>query len=173
MKKYTADDIKVLKADPSLWDDVDISLGGFAKNLNDAACLARDFTRNYVNDLLPDNMKYLVCLGCSYDKNPLQEDEETFPEDYDNSERELSSQDELVNLLWRNGKVPEWINVQVLNADESYTYIQLICCGRFSSRKMSIYHPHEGRAPFHVLGPDLPVNYQVGEKFDLHWRKNA
>ncbi len=170
-KKYNPEDIKVLKADPRWWDEVDISMMGFAKNLNNAAVAARDFARGYVEENLPDEMRYVVCLGCSYDGNPLSEDEKTFPEDYNEPERKCSSQDEVVKLLWRQGMVPEWINVEVDDVDSRNTVIKLICCGRFSSNKRTMYHPTEGRAPFHVLGPSLPLDYVEGVKFPLCWNK--
>jgi len=176
MKKYTADDIKPLKQDSSKWDNVDISRGGFMKNLNQAVCVTRDFTRGYVINHLPDSMKYLVCLGCSYDGNPLTETEVTFPAADENTEKLCETQNDVVELLWRDGVVPEWVNVQVHDADENYTYLRLECCGRFSAEKSDMYHPHEGRAPFHILGPDMPIDYQDSDnkvKFDLHWRKNA
>lgn len=175
-KKYSVDDIKIIKQDPELWASVDISRKGFASNLESSVCEARDFTRQYVTNHLPDAMRYLVCLGCSYDEAKLQENERCFPEDYAERERFAESCEEILNLLWRNGAVPEWINVMVYDADDKFTYIKLICCGRFSSEKSYMYHANEGRAPFHVLGPDLPPEHFLNgdtKKFNLHWRQNA
>lgn len=173
MKKYTAENIKVIKSDANLEELIDISMESFARNLNEAACLARDFTSGFILEELPEEMVYLVCLGSSYDGNTLDEEEVTFPEDYEERQRQCSTQSEVVQLLWRDGKVPEWINVQVYRQDKTYTHIQLLCCGRFSSDKAHIYHAREGRAPFHVVGPALPIDYEQGVKFSLYWRENT
>lgn len=156
--------------DSSFWAHVDISREGFAKNLDISACLARDFTRKFVTNTLPDTMTYIVSLNCSYDKN-LQEGEKTFPEDLENPVRYFDNQEDIVNLLWRDGLVPEWIDLHVFKADENFTHINLACCGRFTSNKQLIYHMYE-YAPFIEKGPALPTGYKEGVKFDLHWRQN-
>ena len=175
-EKYSAKDLKLLKPDPRMWDSVDISKEGFTQNLLEAACNARDFTRQFVTNHLPDEMRYLVCLGCSYDGNPLEKDERTFPEDYVERERFFESHHEASELLWRNGMVPEWINVRVADVEDQYTLIQFDCCGRFASNKKRMYHVPRGRAPFQVCGPYLPPSYYPGgnkEKFDLLWKKKT
>lgn len=176
MKKYTPKDIKILKPGPEyerLVDSIDLSVEVFRKNLISAANLARDFSQEYVLEELPLKLKYIVLLGQSYDGNPLDDGEVTYPEDYKERERYFDSVDGVINLLWRNGWVPEWINVQVRKEDRISTYIELVCCGRFSNDKQHIYHAYEGRAPFHVVGPALPLDYREGKKFSLYWRENA
>lgn len=172
--KYSADDLEIISFDYDLLEQVDISRKGFEENLGKAAHQARDFTREMVTNDLPDEMIFLVRLGCSYDGNPLRDGEYTYPEDYSERERLCSNLSQIVDLLWRDGRVPEWINVEVHDADKNHTHIELTCCGRFSSDKKRMYHLQEGKAPFHVLGPSLPPEYTFGEKqdkFDLHWRK--
>lgn len=39
------------------------------------------FTRHWVTNALPDECRYLVFPNCSYDGNPLRDDEEVFPQD--------------------------------------------------------------------------------------------
>ncbi len=176
MKKYTAADIQILTPTPEMlaeWDAVDISREAFSRNLDTATRVARDFTREYVFNILPDTMRYVVRLGCSYDDNPLAPDERAFPEDYKEPDRQFDAQDDIVNLLWRDGAVPEWIDVQVIDADATHTYVELKCCGRFSANPRSMYHPQEGRAPVHVIGPWLPPPWGIDgdhRKFDLHWQ---
>ena len=105
-EEYSAENLKIFKPDPRMWDSVDISKDGFSKNLLESACASRDFTRQYVTNILPDEMRYLVCLGCSYDENPLHGDEKTFPEDYSECERFFEDYQEASSLLWRDGMVP-------------------------------------------------------------------
>jgi hypothetical protein len=39
----------------------------------------------------------------------------------------------VVSLLWRDGKVPVWIDVIPWEAGEHATYFELMCCGRFTA----------------------------------------
>ncbi|GAB1264784.1 hypothetical protein [Aurantivibrio infirmus] len=176
MKKYTREDIKIIERGPEherLVNAIDLSIEGFRKNLICAASLARDFSQGYILEVLPEKIKFIVLLGQSYDGRPLEEREVAYTEDYEERERLFDSADSVVNLLWREGWVPEWINVQIRKEDSTFTYVELVCCGRFSNDKHLINHAHEGRAPFHVVGPALPLGYRDGEKFSLYWRENA
>ncbi len=168
-KKYSADDIKIIKPGESHIDLVDISRPAFEKKLVDSATHALEFTRTLVTNTLPDKIRYVVRLGASYDGNPLEDGEVTFPIDYDERERIYDSSQEVADLLWREGRVPEWINVTVLSETPGYTNVKLECCGRFSDKPEQIYHAHEGRAPFHVFGPPIPqgVDISKGEKYQL------
>ncbi|MBX7223856.1 MAG: hypothetical protein K1Y36_28330 [Blastocatellia bacterium] len=40
--------------------------------------------------------------------------------------------DEVVDFLWRDERVPEWINVQIEETTDSFVYIDLVCCGRYT-----------------------------------------
>lgn len=166
-KKYTAADIKII--DPKKYGDfpVDISKQGFQSNLKLAVSQAITFARTIVVNVLPEKTKYIVYMNASNDLGPLEEGEYKF---HDDANKKLYLDDsEISEYLWREGKVPEWINVSVCGVSDEYTVVRLICCGRFSSNKKQIYHAHEGKAPFHVLGPDIPkgVDLSSGEKFYL------
>ena len=101
-------------------------------------------------------------------------DEELFPDDsvpFPNFIGPLSFE-EAFQFLWRNEKVPEWVDVSVQASDANLSYIQLRCCGRFTALEELLYHKSEGYQPFHVHSPPLPPNWKSVEesgKFDLHW----
>jgi hypothetical protein len=174
-REYSADDIKVITPNEVDLAAVDLSREAFCTNLVESATLARDFARTLVTTLLPDQITYIVLYGCSYDGNPLREDEKTFPEDYDQEPPTSTSPDEITTLLWRDGFVPEWINVMVSHEDGEQTHIKLECCGRYSAMPEMMYHIQEGRPPFHVLGPPMPPDFESnqGSKFNLYWRKDV
>ena len=44
----------------------------FAERLHEAACLARDFARRFVEEALPDELAFRVSLNDSHDGNPLR-----------------------------------------------------------------------------------------------------
>ncbi len=172
-KNYTAKDPNIIEFDESIFDSVDLSRSAFQRNLHDAAIEARDFTQTMVTNTLPDPISFIVIYGCSYDGNPLVGDERTFPDDYDENPISTTSADHVTDCLWRDGFVPEWINVTVDHEDGEFTHIKLECCGRYSATPTMMYHVHEGRPPFHVLGPKLPPGYELesGLKFNLYWQE--
>jgi len=102
-------------------------------------------------------------------------DEQTFSDDYDAGPISTRSAEEVADRLWRSGFVPEWIHVTVSHEDGSDTHVKLECCGRFSATPRLMYHVHECRPPFHVLGPPMPPHYdgKDGAKFDLDRRKGG
>ena len=163
-KIYTAADIKILKPQNSSARHVDISKKGFEKNFSCASAQAIEFARTLVTNNLPNLVRYKVLLGGSYDGNPLENNEHTYPENYSNSERYIDTKEDVLKLLWRNGEVPEWINVAVESATNEYTVMRLDCCGRYSNKADLMYHANEGKAPFHVLGPPEPSGFNFSSE---------
>lgn len=152
----------------------------FEHRLATAARNAVTFARGFVLQSLPDEFALLVIPNCSYDGNPRVGDEEVFPHDSEALPAGRShgpwSVAEAVAFLWRSGKVPEWINLHVVAEDSNRSLVELHCCGRFSASEELLYHQHEGLAPFHVLGPPLPPDWQGAEvsgRFDLYWQRHT
>jgi len=139
----------------------------FVARLREAAARAHDFARTMIVESLPDALRFRVRLNSSHDGNPPVGDERRFPED-SSFERavELHSVDEerAISTLWRGGRIPEWIDVSVIGETVSATLVELRCCGRFTAEDRLLYHEQEGRPPFHVLGPALPPDYDLGER---------
>ncbi len=145
----------------------------FTQRFHEASARARDFSREFIEEPLPDPMLFRLRLNASYDGNPLHEDERVFPEDSAAKlARKLSrcTSDEVVDLLWRDGIVPEWVNVSVIGEIGTATLIEVLACGRFTANERLLYHQQEGRPPFHVLGPTLPVGFENGQTFSIYDR---
>lgn len=151
----------------------------FAKNLREAVEHAVKFARDHVIQALPDVTALRVYANCSFDGNPLFGDEVVFPEDSQPQGvfRGPWSIDEAVRFLWRDGRVPEWVDVAVEDEDGHTTFVGLTCCGRFTADETSLYHRNGEIAPFHVVSPpiepdawDLDTN-KMTRKYDLHWER--
>ncbi len=146
----------------------------FLERLGVATERALTLARGMVTNALPDQVRYRVLLNQSYDGNPLGPDEQVFLRDMAARDLLLGSPEEVVANLWRDGRVPEWIDVSVRAADERSTDVQLLCCGRFIARDEVLHHQREGLPPFHVLGPPMPPgkwNDKDRQPFDLFWRR--
>jgi len=148
----------------------------FARHLQEAAAEALAFARTLIAEPLPDAMRFRVRLNSSYDGNPLVGGEVVFPEDGTIAralELQACDVDMVVDTLWRDGRVPEWIDVAVFDETGAETLIELTCCGRYSAQEQLLYHAQRGRPPFHPLGPTLPARYEPGRKFSIHHRSEC
>ncbi len=149
----------------------------FLDHLNIASKHCAAFVRDMVTNTLPDKFLYLVLPNQSYDGNPLNQDESIFPEDTLRPgilprPREAS---EVVDCLWRDGKIPEWIDILVRRVTPEFTIFKLECCGRFTENRDLLYYRDGGCAPFGIKGTVLPPRWKsVKEngRFDLNWREN-
>lgn len=148
----------------------------FAGRLREAAVAARDFARRFIEEPLPDPMLFRVRLNSSYDGDLRVGDEVVFPDDGSFQRAEelaACSEEQVIDTLWRDGRVPEWIDVAVIGETGAATLLQLLCCGRFTAQENLLYHEREGRPPFHVTGPTLPPSYEDGQKFSIYYRSEC
>jgi hypothetical protein len=150
-----------------------VDLYTFDLHLRTATIRAIDFARQYVNQDLPDDAAYLVYPGQSYDGNARVGDEVVFPSE-ELPPRQYHgpwSHEEAITFLWREGKIPEWIDVAVQYANSRYTELSLLCCGRFTAQDDLLYYRYPGgMPPFGIKSPNLPagwVSAEVSDKFDL------
>ena len=146
------------------------------RRLEEAIRKAIGFTRPIVHQSLSDSALVLLEPNSSYDGNQLEDDEQIFPEDSLAEGTRLGplSPEEAAHWLWRERKVPEWVNLRAFDADEMYSYILLESCGRFTALEKHLYHRHEGYSPFHVTSPVLPPGWESVEldgPFDIEGQR--
>jgi hypothetical protein len=147
----------------------------FESRLWTAARQALDFAREHVREALPDEVVFLVYPNQSYDEHPRVGDEVVFPGDSLPDGLRLGpwSTWQVVDFLWRDGKVPEWIDTRVHGEDGHRTEMALECCGRFTAQDNLLYYPGRDTRPFAVKSPILPPGWEnadVSGKFSLYWR---
>jgi hypothetical protein len=148
----------------------------FLDHLLRASERTREFAAQFVLDSLPNAYAFWVLLNCSYDRNPLVGDEIVFPDDVQKHGKRVGplTADAVASLLWRDHKVPEWIDLLVWEADQDVTYFELICCGRFTAESQRLYYRWTDIPPFGVRGPVYPARIAISamkgdpvEKFSL------
>jgi hypothetical protein len=153
-----------------------VDRGTFEERLHQATRHAIQFARELVHQPLPDEVSFRIYPNQSFDGNPRVGDEIVFP-DESLPEGEILgpwSAEEVLEYLWRAGRVPEWIDAAVESADAQRSLIGLHCCGRYTATEELLYHRPGGMAPFSIKSPVLPSDWKSVEasgRFDLHWRQ--
>ncbi|HRK82191.1 MAG TPA: hypothetical protein PLZ12_12185 [Saprospiraceae bacterium] len=138
----------------------------FFELLITASQLAYDFAKDFVTDELPANFKYSVSLSQSFDDRSSTLFD-FFPDDDDKS-LEFIDAAEAVEVLFRNNKVPVWIDISVESTFNQHTVFRLLCAGRYSSDEQALYYANNGTGSFGIKSPALPVDFVEGKKFKLH-----
>ena len=80
----------------------------------------------------------------------------------------------VVKFLWVNGKVPFWINLNVGYIENGYTFIEVVVSKRLIEYENTMYSGDNGKHPFHILSPPLPLGWKPMEengKFNLKKNK--
>ena len=154
--------------------DEDMDKATFLANLRRCASKAHEKALHVVTEELRPPFHYYVLLNRSYDGNPLVPGEHFIPDLKAHGSEILGpmSDEKSVELLWRDGMVPEWINVTLHSSGTGGTFFQLRCCGRFTPNEKFLYHLNEGYPPFHLFGPIQPpdwVSVEQSGRFNLHW----
>lgn len=139
----------------------------FAAQFEAACASTLEIAAIFLSDPLPAALRFRVRLNSSYDGHPLVDDQVLYPED-SAFERALALHDVdrgvVLSELWRDGRVPEWIALQVSGATEQTTRLDVTCCGRFSATLPR----QQGRPAFHLRSPDFPRPYVEGTRFSVH-----
>jgi hypothetical protein len=149
----------------------------FPMGLRTAADQAVLFARQHVRQAISDEVIFLVYPNQSCDDNLRVGDEVVFPDESLPSGKYLGpwTAEEVVAFLWRDGKVPEWIDLAVQEVECHRSRVGLRCCGRFTAQEEFLYHRYAGGVPpFSIKSPVLPPGWENVEKsgkFDLYWRK--
>ena len=137
----------------------------FRFRLVGASYASANFGKTMVDCDVPFDFRYCVILNSSYDGN-REEDEVVFPEDAEVIHWDLSSK-EVVELLCRDGKVPQWIDISLVYCENQHSHLELSCCGRFHSDDSRLYYYGQGTQPFGIKSPVLPLRFQEGQRFAL------
>lgn len=144
----------------------------FVARFTAAAQAAWAYGRELIAEELPAQLRFRIRLNQSYDRRPAQLRVVRFPQD--SSQHRAAALNKVdaqtvVATLWRDGCVPEWINLAVVGETGAATLIEVVCCGRFTDDDTRLYHVAEGTPPFHVLGPALPPRHD-GTRFSIYLR---
>jgi hypothetical protein len=146
----------------------------FATLLDTSTANAIAFARSMVLDDLPNSYIYRVFPNQSCDEH-LGPDELVYPDDslVDVHDYIEMGRDDCIHFLYRDGRVPEWIDISVGAVDHEFTYIYLRCCGRFTANDERLYYNQFDRGPFGVKSPAIPPNIELGDREIKFWIGDA
>lgn len=142
----------------------------FEAALQNATVTAVSFAADYVSNTLPAEYAYIVDLNQSHDED-LKADETVFPTDPSRVGSLASplSLKQTADLLWREERVPEWIDISVIYAATHKTILSLECCGRFTNNGNLLYYREGGVSPFGIKSPRFPKRWDESlGKFELN-----
>jgi hypothetical protein len=126
---------------------------------------AINFAKRYVSDEIPPKCRYDVQLNFSQDSETLTQFD-LYPEDYGKQFDALGA-DAVVDLLYRKGKIPVWIDISVKAVSSETTTLRLLCAGRYSDDPGEFYYESSGSGPFGIKSPNFPPGFEEGQKFSL------
>ena len=154
-------------------NDGRIDRTAFAEHFAGAVDAAVAFAATIVRQRLPSSRRFLIEPNASFDDNPLRDDEQLSPDDSLPRRKFVGpfTAEEAVGWMWRDGKVPEWVDVSLYRADRQQTFVSLVCCGRFTGLERRLYYRRPGDLPpFGIKSPVLPPFWRsvhLDGRFDL------
>ncbi|MDQ1165956.1 hypothetical protein [Flavobacterium sp. SORGH_AS_0622] len=137
----------------------------FLFHLNGASFVALKFAEKFVKNKLVTDFKYNLILTVASNIDGSNKFD-IFPEDNNIIKLDLTD-NEVVDILYRNNKIPVWIDISVLKSSRKTTTFNLLCSGKYTDDKNEYYYNYNGSGPFGVKGPNFPINYKEGKKFRL------
>jgi hypothetical protein len=133
---------------------------------------AISFGQEFAQQELPSHFVLLVFPNSSCDFD-LRDGEVVFPDESIPPDTHLGPMNlaEFVDRFWRDGMVPEWIDVNAAGVSDQTTLLEVRVCGRFTLDESLLYHQNAGRPPFSVKGPAVPPDWDKSKqkKFDINW----
>lgn len=136
----------------------------FKDNLKKSTLSAIEFGVKFINNKISNNITYDVALNCSYDENLI--DYEIYREDDKKLIKDIDL-DKVVEVLYRNGKVPAWINISICKSNKRNTRLMLECAGRYTDDLSNLYYVSSGTHPFGVKSPQMLPWIKEGDKYYL------
>ncbi|MCR9248895.1 MAG: hypothetical protein NXI20_00670 [bacterium] len=143
----------------------------FKERLVNSTKFLLEFTQSLVVNSLSENVKYLIEPNVRDTSDHLNKKEQEKLKELSELGKTLLNVDQITEVLFVNGLVPLWINIEVYNAKKGRTIIKLNCSRRLRSDS-DLNHIAEEHPPFHPLVP-LPPWHKKGEKFNINWKQQS
>jgi hypothetical protein len=149
----------------------------FTRRFREAAARALEVARGCVEEELPDRMRFRLQLNAADDDEPLDERERVYPEDSSFERRQAladSDEESVVATLWRDGAVPESMDLRVSGRTDELTWVTVRSFSRFTASE-DLFHQgdREKQEPFFVRAPSPPEKHPQGLRFSIYHRPHC
>lgn len=137
----------------------------FRQHLQTATEIVLEFTRKHCFNDLPGEYGYVIT---PHARTADPADEHLTATEIAVLGEWNRHEEQAVELLWHEGKVPVWIDTTVREVTTEVTILELFCSRRLRGDEELMHGPIA--PPFHVQVA-LPPDYQKGVLFDVNWKK--
>jgi hypothetical protein len=129
---------------------------------------------DWIVETLPEPVRFSMDKCPSSQWIPMRSDQRAFPPDKEVPSKEKLSWmtgEDVVQLLWCDGYVPEWIDLSVDKIRKGCVLIHIRLTGRFSCNESRYYHREQGYPPFHAAGIAIPYDSDFDFNYPCETRK--
>src|SRR5688572_12600198 len=140
----------------------------FRNNLNFAVDALMALTKKLCSNSFSSTYRFIVRPNSVAVDSHLNEEEIIFHNQIMSYKDKHITNNEVIDLLWTNRKVPLWINTCVLESNDTWTTIELLTSRRLRTED-ELNKVVDQFPPFHIQVP-LPPNRVDEAKFDINWR---
>ncbi len=146
-----------------------MSREAFQQHLNRSIESLIKFTGEYCHNILAENYKFVIePSGTDYHRG-MDEFAKRNLDTMLRFKNKRLSEEELMDLLYIDGSIPNWINISVYKSNKELTLIHIL-----ATREWRPYHKAEADFPkmeiFHSQ-VSLPSEYdKISGKFDVNWK---
>jgi hypothetical protein len=119
-----------------------------------------DFAKTFLKNKLGSEFRYDLELLTSKEDNNDRHPRGS------NSHFNLTDK-EAINIIYKDGEVPVWIDISVSKSDRKITTLSLLCSDYYSKDRNEFVYDKKGSGPFGIKSPTLPSDFKEGKKFRL------
>ena len=110
-----------------------------------------DLTTQYCFNRLSGNYKFIIEPSQRVTSEHLTDEENNYITVWNQLENKVIDFDQVVNLLWKNAKIPKWIDCNVYSVSSDFTIVHLLFSRQFREEE-ELYYLESGTGPFKTGG---------------------
>ena len=141
----------------------------FKNNFTKSTDQAVKFGQEFISNRISNHVTYDIEFNSSHDKSHVGFD--VYKIDDERIDCNLSFE-EVVRRVYRDGKVPAWIDISIVKSGRRNTRLNLLCAGRYTDKIEDLYYVSQGTHPFGIKSPLLPPWVKKGDKYYLLYKRN-
>jgi len=132
----------------------------------------KDWTSQNCFNELSDNYKFILKPSERTTSDHLTDKENDYLKIWNSLRDKQLSFDQVVDLFYRDGKTPKWVDSYIISSTKDLTVVRLLFSREFRTEN-EIYYLDWGTGPFKAVVQIPPDHLKIikGDKFDLNWKR--